>query len=345
MKRLFGLKNFIGSKLFLTGLISVIFGLIIGLAIGWAYEHGILLADLASVTPLRQADSQYKFIQPLLTYNIPSAEDQTKIKEIKNDVVDIINQKKSAGEIGDLSLYFQDLDSGKWMGINENDKYNPASLMKVAIMAAYYRKAQGNRPLLAYKLVYSQQIADIAEKLPLESTSSLQVGRIYAVDDLIDKMIIDSDNGAKNLLLANIDDESLNAIYNALGISGPSDTNDNYVISPKEYSLFFRILFNATYLNRTMSERALQLLSETTFNAGLISGLPADVKTSHKFGERVILTDNQISGEELHDCGIIYFDDSPYFLCIMTRGANLPLLEQAIGDISGVVYKDFATLK
>ena len=80
------------------------------------------------------------------------------------------------------------------------------------------------------------------------------------------------------------------------------------------------------------SEKALDILSKTTFNDGLVAGVDKGITVSHKFGEYV---GQQI---ELHDCGIIYYPENPYFLCIMTRGDNLDNLKDVIKNISGQIY-------
>ena len=41
---------------------------------------------------------------------------------------------------------------------------------------------------------------------------------------------------------------------------------------------------------------------------------------------------------ELHDCGIVYYPEHPYFLCVMTRGGDRPKLAAAIADVSKVAY-------
>jgi hypothetical protein len=60
---------------------------------------------------------------------------------------------------------------------------------------------------------------------------------------------------------------------------------------------------------------------------------------AHKFGEhRNATVSGEIAETELHDCGIIYYPEHPYFLCIMTKGENLPSLESVISSASKLVY-------
>ena len=48
----------------------------------------------------------------------------------------------------------------------------------------------------------------------------------------------------------------------------------NFQISAKDYSMFFKILFNAAYLTIDNSEFATEMLKEGDFKEGLLSGLP-----------------------------------------------------------------------
>jgi len=105
-----------------------------------------------------------------------------------------------------------------------------------------------------------------------------------------------------------------------------------------DYAAFFEILYNATYLNKEMSEKALAILTKSTFNYGLVGGVPIGVEVAHKFGERIFEEYKQ-----LHDCGIIYKENNPYLLCIMTRGDmmegdNFNDLAMVIKKISEQVY-------
>jgi hypothetical protein len=103
---------------------------------------------------------------------------------------------------------------------------------------------------------------------------------------------------------------------------------------------FFRVLYNATFLNAEYSNRALETLTHATFSDGLVAGIPKDVKIAHKFGERI---ERNSKGElivELHDCGIIYAPQTPYLLCVMTHGDSLETNATIIKEISSLVYDE-----
>ncbi len=250
-----------------------------------------------------------------------------------------LHSEKSSG-LKKASVYLSDLNKGQWIGINENDQYSPASMFKVVVMIAYLKGAEQTPGLLDQQLTYTKNIDDVVKSIPLDDETSLQVGSSYTINELINKMIIDSDNGAKDLLMNNANPAFFQNLFNILGIKSYNPDTD-LLISPKQYSLFFRIIYNATFLSSDASEKALELLSKTTFNDGLVAGVPAGTTVSHKFGLYAASTNNNVTDLELHDCGIVYYKTSPYFLCVMTDGSSLSEMESVIKSISSVVYKDY----
>ena len=125
-----------------------------------------------------------------------------------------------------------------------------------------------------------------------------------------------------------------NKVYTDLGINISNlNSRDHFHLSARQYSVFFKILFNATYLNNEHSEFAASMLCESDFKDGLIKELPQNVKVAHKFGE----TGTQ-SMQELSESGIVYLKDKTYLITIMTRGREQQKLATVISEISKLVY-------
>lgn len=321
---------------FLIGILCLVMGVILGIQ----YEKKSLYSNIfKDLEPIRSSESSYKFIKPLLAYRIPSAEGQEEFQPLRNKISDFIDSEKMKGRINHASLFLSELDKGRWIGVNENEQHTPASLMKVVVMMAYFKNAETDKNVLSRKLTYSKSVDETRKSILFDGPSGLKLGISYSVDYLIEKMIIDSDNGALALLLDDIKQDSLDSLYQSLTVRYP--TQNQYLISPRDYSLFFRVLYSATYLGEKMSEKALSLLAETTFKDGLVGDLPEDIRVAHKFGEHVI-NNGQVGGIELHDCGIIYYEPSPYFLCVMTSGNELGILQDFIKDISSLIYKEIS---
>ena len=66
--------------------------------------------------------------------------------------------------------------------------------------------------------------------------------------------------------------------------------------------------------------------------------MPKGVTIAQKFGEHVFNTNGSPTGFDLSNCGIVYYPDRPYFLCVMTKGNDYQDLINTIQQISKTVY-------
>lgn len=306
----------------------------LGFIIGTYFVYQQLLENNSG--PVRE-QGEYKFINPLLECDIQTdrlGNIYIPFEEKLKQSIEDLNEKKYQNK--EIAIYFRDLNNGPWFGINSSAAFTPASLMKVPLMIAYYKQAESDPTILQKKIVLQASDNDFSQNIV--TGKKLTIGKEYTVEELINFMIINSDNTAMFNLLNNIDQEKLDKVYLDLGITVPNFKTPEDFMSVKEYASFFRILYNAAYLNEYYSEKSLALLSETKFLKGLVAGVPFGTKVSHKFGERKNI-DLATANEQLHECGIIYFPRHPYLLCVMTRGNDFEQMSSFIADVSGLVYK------
>lgn len=171
-----------------------------------------------------------------------------------------------------------------------------------------------------------------------EPEKRLVPGVAYSVEDLLFRSIAYSDNEAYFMLVgyaqAQFGTDALLDFLQRLGVITVSGDPDN-IVSVRGYSSIFRLLYNASLLNQDSSERVLKWLAASTFREGLVAGVPSDVRVAHKFGE-FSLPDAKLF--QLHDCGVVYYPENPYLLCIMTRGQDVQALAGIIAEISRQVY-------
>lgn len=315
-------------------LIIIIFliGLLLGMFLSF-YQSNHNVTDIFKIKAIRAG--QNGLINPLLEYELTNNLYTKELKNFQEDVNKLITKQTQDGQIKDAAVYFRDLNNGPWFGINEDKKFFPSSLIKLPILIAYLKEAEIDPTLLKKELVFETNMGDFNELQYFKSDHPLETGGKYTVDELLTKMIIYSDNNAKNLLVLNLNMNNFIETFTTLGIPVPDLTNSEEALSAIDYARFFRILYNASYLNKEMSKKALTLLTEVDFKEGLVAGIPPNIGVAHKFGEHS--TENF---KQLHDCGIVYFPNKPYLLCIMTRGNNFDSLKTAIKDISAVVYQE-----
>jgi beta-lactamase class A len=146
-------------------------------------------------------------------------------------------------------------------------------------------------------------------------------------------MIVNSDNYATVLLYEHIDTIALANLFSALELNFTGFGQMVYEVNCADYSKFFQVLYNATYLTQEDSEYALSLLTKTDFKLGLCKPIPANINVAHKFGEN-----NTDDSKQLHESGIVYLDNNPYLITVMTTGYDVKNLPDIISEISGKVY-------
>ncbi|MEK7084501.1 MAG: serine hydrolase [Patescibacteria group bacterium] len=279
----------------------------------------------------------YQFINPLLGCEVQGPQ-HTYAEELKQEIEEVIAHAIQKGDASVISVYFDTRD-GRWFGINTSELYYPASMLKVPLMMAYLKVAEENPDILSKELSYEETRAPDPQFFP--PTKQLEQGKPYTIDMLIEYMIRYSNNEAAEFLFRALEDiESVEDIFTDLGVSSPRVQKDiaDYM-TVQSYARFFRVLYNASYLGRTMSEKALSLLSMTDFPRGITAPLPASLTASHKFGERTMPGVSADRRQELHDCGIVYHPKHDYLLCIMTKGSNPDALVEQIQNISRTVYQ------
>ncbi len=313
------LKNPIVTGLLLLG---------IGGAIGW-----FLHSPGSPIFPgdQREANSKYHFISPLLSCGDFNQLDNSQQKNLELRLQEALDAQKNRGDVTEVGVYFRELDGGPWIGINYNAKFEPGSLLKVPLAMSVYKMSESDPSVLAKSILFDGGDAGAEQHF---TAAQIEPGKTYSVEDLVSSTIANSDNNAAVLLSQIVGSENLDASYTQLGIDSPSNGQD-YSTDVRTYASFFRILYNATYLNHENSEHLLSLLSQSVFKDGIVAGVPKGTVVAHKFGERAIGGAGRV---QLHDCGIVYAGNSPYLLCIMMRGPDFDTLAKSIADISNLVY-------
>lgn len=321
-------------------------GLYLGLGV-WIFVVGISIGFLIpGQSPLESEARQIRlgqsgFTNPLLDCDVGGNSIATRKEDFIPELQTVVNALIAKQEITDVAVYYRDLNNGPVDAVNASETFLPASLLKVPIMMTLLHESESNPAILNEKITYNPgtstpQLSTMQTIVPQES---IKAGQTYTISQLIVYMIEYSDNNAMNLLFNRVPIADQIDLYNQLGVDSSVLTNATGGLTVKQYSVFFRILYNSSYLSRTDSEFALSLLSKTDFDNGLRAGVPSNIVISHKFGER------QLNGglQQLHDCGIVYYPNHPYLLCVMSRGTDMSSLSSALSDISLFVYNKIHT--
>lgn len=278
--------------------------------------------------------SGYDYIKPILLVDDQCESDN--LNSVKQSINTIINDYKNAGVITSASVYMKEYVGNGWMGINADEKFLPGSLMKVPQLITFLKMDEANPGFLNKKLTYTHPY--IIDKKPIYESKSIELGHEYTIRELLHYMIAYSDNNATSLLFDIMDKKMFQKVFTDFGMTAPNLNESHYPISAKEFTYFMRSLYNASYLSNKNSEFATELLGKCTFKDGIVASLPKSTKIAHKFGE----SGDPLS-KQLNESAIIYLNDTPYILTVMTKGKELKNLSEVIKQISTVAYQSMVT--
>lgn len=246
----------------------------------------------------------------------------------KDAIVDIQPLRDELNKIGtdqNVSIYFEYLNTGANISVNKDAEFFPASLLKLPVALAAFKKIQNGewRPENELVLMRSDKDEGFGDLYKQE------IGSRYTIEELINLTLVKSDNTAYRILLRNIDPAEVERVQKGLGIE--KLFFDNGDISAKRYSVIFRSLYNSSFLSEEYSQKILAIMAKSEFNDYLSSGLPANTIFSHKIG---ISTDKGV----FLDSGIVYLENRPYLLTVMIRTVNESEAKKQMKLISSLIY-------
>lgn len=224
-----------------------------------------------------------------------------------------LNQIYTDHEFFTTSIYFEYLPTGANISVNKDLKMWPASLIKVPIAMAAMKKVERGEWELDNKLVILEE-----DKDPSFGTLYKQpVGTPITIRDLLHLTLVESDNTAHFILLRNLEPDEVEEVFVHLGLEEvvddlqdrPNTESIDNRLTTKNYSIFFRALFNATFLNAELSNTMLDMMSETG-SEYLGVAIASSTPFAHKTGVRL---DDFVWA----DSGIVYVERRPYLITVM----------------------------
>jgi len=276
----------------------------------------------------------YEFVRPLLSAE-PDCE-SAEFEPVKTGLERVIDSLVGAGDIREASVYVREFDHGQWFSINPGLHYHPASLMKVALLLTCLRTAESTPGLLTTKLRYDPPAAPLSTQY--YNYPGIQAGKEYSVHDLLYFMVANSDNYATWMLSSRTKPEQTPKLFFDLGLPKPVEDKVQFTMTAEEVSVFFKAIFNGSYLSPEYSDYAARLLSHCAFEEGFAKGFPKGTRMWHKFGEwRYEGLDY-----ELHESGIVYVQEVPYLITIMTKGHDTDRQAHSIASIAKALHHALA---
>jgi beta-lactamase class A len=274
----------------------------------------------------------FQFIRPLLFVDEDCQSNS--LSSVQQSMNGVIEKYKASGGLTNASVYLREYGYNEWTSINETETYEPGSLFKVPVMIAILKMCERNPSLLNKKLAYTTPV-HINKNIEYPAVKSIELGKSYTIKELLAYMIRYSDNSATVLLETQLDTKTVYKLFADFGLEVPNKYAKSYLFNVKDYSLFIRSIYNATYLTPEYSEIAAELLDDSEFKIGIRKNIPNNIKIISKFGEA-----GNPSERQLHETALIYINKKPYLLTIMTKGNDMRKLSEFIAEISSTVYDD-----
>ncbi|MBP2645704.1 MAG: per1 [Firmicutes bacterium] len=254
---------------------------------------------------------------------------ESNLKTMLNEMLDTVP--------GIYSIAVQDLATGRELLINPG-KLRSASLIKLFIMIEAFRQASLGQIFLE-ETVIIQACDQVGGAGPLEHVSP---GTQKTWSELVELMIIESDNTATNILIRKLTMTAINTTIQSLGcpdtllqrnmmdFASAANGWENYTSVVDVAQVLEKLYFHRC-LNSELDETMLAILKNQQDRCKIPQGLPQGTIVAHKTGE--------LDGVE-HDAGIIYHPEKPFLLIIMTENLPDPLCAQTtIAALTKTVYQ------
>ncbi|MDD4871612.1 MAG: class A beta-lactamase-related serine hydrolase [Kiritimatiellae bacterium] len=230
---------------------------------------------------------------------------------------------------GRFSVYLEDLRTGTWWGINEQDSYVAWSLLKVSTLVALLKKVEREQLSLDNRITLTSE--EKKRESPFVQHAAGE-SSLLSVKKLAERMIEDSDDAATMVLCPLVSFDEFQEGLMATEMPPASPPNKLPRVSPMQYANLLRSLFFSNYLKKPSSELVLSLLSNTVYNDQIRAGVPKKVLVAHKVGF------DSGSGD-FHDCGIVFLPKGPYILCVMSTNTTKEESDRVISSISRQIYE------
>lgn len=305
-------KKYLTVVLLAVGLFAVFLG---GFLIG--RQNFFKFSQSFSKEEVLLGKKNYKF--ELLS---PDASKYSKLLIASSPLKDILeNEIKKYPQFA-IGIYFESLQSGAWVGLNEKEEFYPASLLKIPIAMTFLKKVEEGAYSLDQTPIIKEEDLDCGYGTWCKEKKA---GDMVSFREVLQAMLNRSDNTASDIFSRYISAKEYNDTFEYLVLTAPEGEVAH--LSLKKYATIFRTLYYASYLNEENSSLILSLLIDSDREDLIPAGLSKEIVVAHKFG---IAKKEQI----LTDCGIVYLDQYRYFLCVSAEGDEV--MDRGNEVISGV---------
>jgi beta-lactamase class A len=250
-------------------------------------------------------------------------------------------EKDMAAVKGNASCWYRDLETGETFGRGEHTVHSSASIIKIFIMVYLFQKFEDGslNPETAIPL-RPEQIAPSAGVL-----SYLKDVREMSIRDLIQLMIIVSDNSATNVLIDLAGKEALNTYFREkLGLEATRvrrrmmdldaiARGEDNTTSAYEAGKVLESLYRGTAVSPAASREMIAVLKNQQ-DGSLIPFFLDETLPEHTIAHKTGGLQNVVHDAALIDC------ERPFILCFFGSGVSVPEYSRLIQTASGRIFRE-----
>lgn len=255
-----------------------------------------------------------------------------------SEIMQGFNKEVHANESSNsmVGILFKDLSSGETWGINSDLAFNPASVIKLPIMAEVFHQKE-----LGHLSLDDVVVLQNSDRLP--GAGDLQYfsqGKPFSVKRLVELMICNSDNTATQMLIRTIGTKNINDYMLNLGLTSTyirdktmmtkKIPNQN-TTSPRDMMVLLEKIYKGDLVSSESSAQMLAILKKQHHRWGIPRYLPNDVTVANKTGS--------VDGVR-NDVALLITPGKTSILCIFSMG--LPERRSSsimVSNIAKMVYE------
>jgi beta-lactamase class A len=237
-----------------------------------------------------------------------------------------------------IALDVLDLNSGYHTGFNAGASMPAASTIKVPVMVSVFEQLAEGRFDLNRRVTLQASDKDYGSG----DLCDAPAGESFAVSELLAKMIDISDNTATNMLIRLVGRRNINHRMADLGLARTHLADyirtEGWSIrrtlrtSPADLVHLLSLMARGELVDAWSSNEMISLLEDDRINTLLPEPLPDNVAIAHKTGSLF---------DTLNDAGIVYAEDAPYVIAVMTTALpSQDLGRSFIHTVSRLAYSD-----
>ena len=247
-----------------------------------------------------------------------------------------------AGVSGTASCWYRDLETGETFGWQEEAVHSSASIIKIFLMAFLFRKFRNGE-------LHPEDRMEIRPELIAPSAgvlSYLRDLRELSVRDLIELMIIVSDNSATNVLIDLAGMDEVNAFLaeelglrqtrvrrKMMDLDAIARGQDN-TTSAMEAGIVLERMRQGTLIGPEESREMLRVLKNQQ-DSSLIPWYLREELPEHTIAHKTGGLDYVV-----HDAALVDLPERPYILCFFGSGVSVPEYGRLMQDASLRIYRE-----